>query len=102
MHGRERVRLSRQGRNQGKKRRAKVPKTGHFCISWTKMMHTSSMASRIRRRQARIAIFAASLERQNRRRNLLQPTGRSPEPRSGSLENREQRSDQQQFAAEYI
>ena len=60
------------------------------------------MAPRIRRRQARIAIFAASLERQNCRQDLLQPTGKSPEPRSGSLENREQRSDQQQFAAEDI
>ena len=58
------------------------------------------MAPQIRPRQARIAIFAASLERQNRRQDLLQPTGKSPEPRSGSLENREQRSDQQQFAAE--
>src|SRR5215217_5697170 len=44
------------------------------------MKHTSSMAPRIRRRRARIAIFAAaSLEQQNRCQDLLQRTRRSPD-----------------------
>src|SRR6267142_3423036 len=42
------------------------------------MMHTLSMAPRVRRRQARIAIFA-SPERQNLCQALLQWTRRSPD-----------------------
>src|SRR5258705_11698968 len=68
------------------------------------MKHTSSMAPRLRRRRARIEIFAAaSLEQPNRCQDLLQRTRRSPDDvPANELESREQRRDQQQFAAECV
>src|SRR6267142_2878637 len=59
------------------------------------------MAPRIRRRRARIAIFAVSLRQKDRCQDL-QRRDQAPKRRSGSLESREQRSEPQQFAAESV
>src|SRR6185295_4489947 len=49
------------------------------------MKRTSSMAPRIRRQQARIAIFAASLERQNRCQGCVAGPEEVPRRRSGEV-----------------